>query len=98
MTNYTVSQDNPGVATSLGDLGNIVYGAHQGLGGTMGSARDVREQHHAGRRGRSNTAAAATGLGGQVTLNAAAAAATDFILTSYQVPAGTTAIQAGASC
>jgi len=94
VTNYTVSQDNPGVATSLGDLGNIVYGAHQGLsGGTMGSlATYANSTTPAGVAG-SNTAAAATGLGGQVTLNAAAAAATDFILTSYQVPAGTTAIQ-----
>ena len=41
----------------------------------------------------SNTTALATGIGGQVTLNAAAAAATDFILCSYQVPAGTLLIQ-----
>lgn len=94
VTNYTVSQDNPGVATSLGYLGNIVYGAYQGLsGGTMGSlASYANSATPAGVAG-SNTAAAVTGLGGQVTLNAAAAAATDFILTSYQVPAGTTAIQ-----
>lgn len=40
-----------------------------------------------------NTAALATGLGGQATLNAAAAAVTDFILTSYQVPADTALVQ-----
>jgi hypothetical protein len=36
----------------------------------------------------SNTAALTTGLGGVVQINAAATAATDFILTSYQNPAG----------
>ena len=42
----------------------------------------------------SNTAALTTGLGGIGNINAAvSAAASDFILTSYQVPAGTTSVQ-----
>lgn len=42
----------------------------------------------------SNTAANVTGLGGNGAINAAASAATDFIATSYQVPAGTINITA----
>lgn len=91
---YSITLGGPIYNNTVSATCNRQLGAHQGLsGGTMGSlATYANSTTPAGVAG-SNTAAAATGLGGQVTLNAAAAAATDFILTSYQVPLGTTAVQ-----
>lgn len=75
-------------------VGNRTLGSYQGLGGgTMGSlASYANNTNPAGTAG-SNTAANVTGLGGQGAINAAAAAATDFIMCSYQVPAGSTLVQ-----
>ena len=94
VSDYAVTIGGPAYISSMSQIGNRALGAHQGLsGGTMGSlASYVNSTTPAGVVG-SNTAAAATGLGGQITLNAAAAAVTDFILTSYQVPAGTISVQ-----
>lgn len=94
IANYQVTLGGFNIVSASGDLGARAWGSHQGLGGgTMGSlASYANSTTPAGVAG-SNTAAAVTGLGGQVTLNAAAAAATDFILTSQQVPAGTAAVQ-----
>lgn len=91
---YSVSLGGAVFTNTLSQSGNRMLGAHQGLsGGTMGSlASYANSTTPAGGAGL-NTAALATGLGGQATLNAAAAAVTDFILTSYQVPLGTIAVQ-----
>jgi hypothetical protein len=94
LSDYVVSLGGSPTNSSLSQTNNRMIGAHQGLsGGTMGSlASYVNSTTPAGGAGL-NTAALATGLGGQATLNAAAAAVTDFILTSYQVPAGTALVQ-----
>jgi hypothetical protein len=94
LSDYSVYLGGPATTSTLSQTANRNLGAHQGLsGGTMGSlATFANSTTPAGVAG-SNTAAAATGLGGQVTLNAAATAVTDFILTSYQVPAGTALVQ-----
>ena len=96
VTDYTVSYGGALFAETFSTVGNRSLGSYQGLsGGTMGTL--------AGNIGNStaipttaagsNTAANVTGLGGVGSITAAAAAATDFILTSYQVPAGTVAVQ-----
>lgn len=94
MSDYSVSLGGPAYVSSLSQTSNRTLGAHQGLsGGTMGSlATYANSITPAGVAG-SNGSPAATGLGGQVTLNAAPAAATDFILVSYQVPVGTVSVQ-----
>ena len=72
----------------LGSIGNRLYGSHQGLsGGTMGSLASYANSTTPAGAAASNTAALVTGLGGQATFNAIAAAVTDLIITSYQVPA-----------
>lgn len=94
VTNITVSQDTPSVTSSPGEIGNVLYGSHQGLsGGTMGSLASYANSTNPTGGAGSNTAALVTGIGGQAMLNAAVAAATDLIITSYQVPAGTIAVQ-----
>ena len=96
VTDYTISYGGAMFAASFATVGNRTLGSYQGLsGGTMGTL--------AGNMGNSaafpttaagsNTAANATGLGGVGNITAAAAAATDFIMTSYQNPAGSTAVQ-----
>jgi hypothetical protein len=97
ISDYAIHYGGPLLADTLASIGNRALGSHQGLsGGTMGTL--------AGNMGNvaafptaaagSNTAALTTGLGGIGNINAAvSAAASDFILTSYQVPAGTTSVQ-----
>ncbi len=96
ISDYTVSYGGPIIASTLAQIGNRVNGSYQGLsGGTLGTlAANMGNSAAipAGAAG-SNTAANSTGLGGVGNLNAAAAAATDFVLNSYQVPAGTVAVQ-----
>lgn len=94
ITDYTVSMGGPGVLSSLSQTGNRVHGAHQGQsGGTMGTLALYANVTVPTTAAGSNTAANATGLGGRGAINAVAGgAANDFIMTSYQVPAGTTAI------
>jgi len=94
LSDYVVSLGGSPTTSALSQTTNRTLGAHQGLsGGTMGSlASYANSTTPAGGAGL-NTAALATGLGGQATLNAAATAVTDFILTSYQVPAGTVSVQ-----
>lgn len=91
---YTVSLGGPSLSSTPDEQGARCYGSHQGLGGgTMGSlATYANSTTPAGVAG-SNTGAAATGLGGQVNLNAPAAAVTDLILISQQVPAGAPTVQ-----
>lgn len=91
---YQVTLGGFGVVSGAGESGARCWGSHQGLGGgTMGSlASYANSTTPAGGAG-SNSTPLVTGLGGQAHLNAPATAATDLILTSYQVPAGTTAVQ-----
>lgn len=95
VTDYTVSYGGAMFSDTMATVGNRSLGSYQGLsGGTMGSLV-VNMGNSAAiptTAAGSNTAANATGLGGVGSITAAAAAATDFILTSYQVPAGTVAV------
>jgi hypothetical protein len=81
----------------LSVMGNRMLGSYQGLsGGTMGSLATYPNSTNPTAAAPSNTALTANlpaGLGGQGTVTAAVAAATDGIWGSYQVPAGTTAVQ-----
>jgi hypothetical protein len=81
----------------LSVIGNRMLGSYQGLsGGTMGSLATYANSTNPTAAAPSNTALTANlpgGLGGQGAVIAAVAAATDGIWGSYQVPAGTTAIQ-----
>lgn len=96
VASYQVSLSGFGVVSDAAAQGARAWGSHQGLGGgTMGSlANYANSANPAGAAGSNTTVVAGlTGLGGQMNLNAAAAAATDLILCSYQVPAGTVAVQ-----
>ena len=94
---YTVRLGGAPYATLLGEMGNRAYGSYQGLsGGTMGSLAAYANSTNPTAAAPSNTALTAnlpSGLGGQGLVTAAAAAATDGIWGSYQVPAGTTTVQ-----
>lgn len=94
VTDYGVSLGGMLYADMLGAIGNRTLGSYQGLsGGTMGTLANYANSANPTGAAGSNTAANVTGLGGQGAINAAAAAVTDFIMCSYQVPAGTTAVQ-----
>jgi hypothetical protein len=94
VTAYAVSMGGPVLAQSLASSGNRTLGAHQGLGGgTMGSLANYANGTTPATAAGSNTAALTTGLGGQVHLTAQVTGVTDNILTSYQNPAGTIAVQ-----
>lgn len=81
------------VGTTVTVQGNRLYGSYQGLsGGTMGSLASYANSTNPTAAAPSNTALTANlpaGLGGQGAVIAAAAAATDGIWGSYQVPAAT---------
>lgn len=96
IASYQITLGGFNIVFGPGDVGARAWGAHQGLGGgTMGSlANYANSANPAGAAGANATVVAGlTGLGGQMNLNAAAAAATDLILCSYQVPAGAAAVQ-----
>lgn len=95
VTDYLVSIGGAMFASSFSQIGNRSLGSHQGLsGGTMGALSSITTNSQAiPASGGSNTAAAATGLGGVGTLAAAVAGATDIIITGYQVPAGSVSAQ-----
>ena len=82
---------------TLGEAGNGAFGSYQGLsGGTMGSLATYPNSSNPTAAAPGNTSLTANlpaGLGGQGAITAAAAAATDGIWGSYQVPAGTVSIQ-----
>jgi hypothetical protein len=81
------------LATFPSTQGNRLYGSYQGMsGGTMGSLATYPNNTNPTAAAPSNTALTANlpaGLGGQGNVIAAAAAATDGIWASYQVPAAT---------
>lgn len=94
ISDYTVSYGGAMYAQTWAAVGNRSLGSYQGLsGGTMGSLASYANSTNPTSAAGSNTAANVTGLGGQGAINAAATAATDFIMCSYQVPAGTVAVQ-----
>ena len=94
VSDYTVSVGGPNTTDRLSVIGNRIFGSYQGLsGGTMGTLASYANSANPTSAAGSNTAANVTGLGGQGAINAAAAAATDFIMCSYQNPAGTVSVQ-----
>lgn len=95
ITDYTISHGGPAYSSTLSVVGNRGLGSYQGLsGGTMGSLALYANVAIPTTAGGSNTATNITGLGGRGAITAAAgAAAADYIMCSYQVPAGTIAVQ-----
>jgi hypothetical protein len=92
---YTVSQDSPSLAITPSQMGNMILGAYQGLsGGTVGSLANYANNTNPTPAVAANTTAAlGTGLGGQFWETDTLAVTTDGIICSYQVPAGTVAVQ-----
>lgn len=97
LNDYTVSVGGPNISQTASIMGQRIYGSYQGLsGGTMGSLATYPNSTNPTAAAPSNTALTANlpgGLGGQGSVTAAAAAATDGIWGSYQVPAGTVNVQ-----
>lgn len=94
---YNIRQGGTNHSTIPSTAGNRAYGSYQGLsGGTMGSLATYPNSTNPTAAAPSNTTLTANlpaGLGGQGLVQAAAAAATDGIWGSYQVPAGTANVQ-----
>lgn len=97
LNDYNVSIGGPNIALTASVLGQRIYGSYQGLsGGTMGGLATYVNSTNPTAAAPSNTTLTANlpgGLGGQGAVTAAAAAATDGIWASYQVPAGTVNVQ-----
>lgn len=95
ITDVAVSQDSPSMVWAAQDMGNVLYGGYQGLsGGTMGSlANYANSANPAAAVPTNTTAALGSGFGGQFWETDTLAANTDGIISSYQIPAGTVAIQ-----
>lgn len=97
LSRYSIRLGGPVLSSTVGTMGNRTLGSYQGLsGGTMGSLATYPNSTNPTAAAPSNTALTANlpgGLGGQGTVTAAVAAATDGIWSSYQVPAGTVNIQ-----
>ena len=89
---YSVRLGGSNLNSTVSTQGNRIYGSYQGFsGGTMGSLATYVNSTNPTAASPSNTALTANlpgGLGGQGAVIAAAAAATDGIWASYQVPAG----------
>ena len=90
---YNVRLGGADISTTATVSGNRLLGSYQGLsGGTMGGLATYANSTNPTAAAPSNTALTANlpgGLGGQGLVTAAAAAATDGIWGSYQVPVGT---------
>ena len=97
LNDYNVSIGGPNISLTASIMGQRIYGSYQGLsGGTMGGLATYVNSTNPTAAAPSNTALTANlpgGLGGQGAVTAAAAAATDGIWASYQVPAGTVNVQ-----
>ena len=93
---YRVFLRGPQYAERLSVTGNKVYGSYAGLsGGTMGQLGTYPNSTNPTTAVPTNTALTANlpaGLGGIGLVTAQAAAATDFIFGSYQVPAGSATV------
>ena len=87
---YNVRLGGSNLTSTISTQGNRIYGSYQGIsGGTMGSLSTYPNSANPTAAAPSNTALTAnlpSGLGGQGAVIAAAAAATDGIWGSYQVP------------
>lgn len=92
---YNVRQGGVQFATNPSTAGNRMLGSYQGMsGGTMGSlALYANSANPTAAVPTNTTAALGVGLGGQFWETATLAVNTDGIISSYQVPAGTVAIQ-----
>jgi hypothetical protein len=97
LKDYTISVGGGALGIDPWNQGNRLFGSYQGLsGGTMGSLATLPNNTTPAAAAASNTALTANlpgGLGGQGAVTATAAAVTDLIFGSYQVPAGTIAVQ-----
>jgi len=97
ISDYRVFVRGSQYADRLSIVGQRVLCSYQGLsGGTMGSLATLPNSTNPTSAVPTNTSLAANlpaGLGGQGLIPAQAAAATDFILGSYQVPAGSQTVQ-----
>lgn len=97
LNDYTISLGGPNIVQTASTVGLRAYGSYQGLsGGTMGSLATYPNSTTPTSAIPTNTALTAnlpTGIGGQGIIPAQAGAATDFILGSTQIPAGTANIQ-----
>lgn len=97
LTDYSVSIGGAVYNRTLGEQGNAAFGSYQGLsGGNMGSLASYANSTNPTAAVPSNTALTAnlpSGLGGQGAVTAQAAAVTDGIWGSYQVPGGSLAVQ-----
>lgn len=95
VTDYVISLGGALVPSTLAQTGNRTLGSYQGLsGGTMGSLANYANSANPTAAVATNTTAAlGTGLGGQFWETGTLAVNTDGIIMSYQVPAGTTAVQ-----
>jgi hypothetical protein len=98
ITDYTISHGGPAYASTLSQVGNRSLGSYQGLsGGTMGSlANGVVNSTQPTPFVPTNTTAVAgciAGLGGSCIETDTLAVNTDGIIMSYQIPAGTIAVQ-----
>ena len=87
---YNVRLGGSSLSSTISTQGNRIYGSYQGTsGGTMGGLSTYPNSTNPTAAAPSNTALTANlpgGLGGQGAVIAAAAAATDGIWSSYQVP------------
>ena len=97
---YSVRLGGVQVATTASTQGNRIYGSYQGFGGgTLGTNQQTgtittgTAANPTAAVPTTTTAALGTGLGGKFWETATLAAATDAIIMSYQVPAGTANVQ-----
>lgn len=94
LNQYSVINLGVTFSSSLGEVGNRVFGSYQGLsGGTMGSLANYANNTNPTAAVPTNTTAAlGSGLGGQFWETDTLALTTDGIIQSYQVPLGTASV------
>ena len=100
LNDYTISLGGPNIAQTASVLGQRIYGSYQTLSGFATAHAGLSSYPNSTTptnvASPTNTTTPANipiGLGGQGSVSAAAAGATDYIWASYQVPAGTVNIQ-----
>ena len=92
---YRVGFRGPAVAENLGAVGNRVFGSYQGLSGnTVGTLGQYTNNTNPAAAVPTNTTAAlGAGLGGNFLETFSLALTVDGIISSFQVPAGSTTVQ-----
>lgn len=97
ITDYTISHGGAPYVATLSQTGNRSLGAYQGLSGnTMGSLAVYANNTNPTAGAGTNTAVivgGSQGVGGQFLMTAQVTGATDNIISTYQNPAGTIAVQ-----